>query len=232
MNEIIIDSDFIPDTNLYLVLDENNYVEDIISNPNGINNQPNLPFLPQNHGYNLTYPYSRSYYWDGEKLVLDNEKLEQLMQEEQQKQIDFNKAIRKGEARVEITEAILTATINTLEVDDTTALRWIDFYPDWTSNTPYTVGFKVQSDDRLWRCLQAHTSQIGWEPQNVASLWEEINEAHSGTIDDPIPYNNNMTLENGKYYSQFGITYHCIRDTGAPVYNNLADLVGLYVEIA
>ena len=40
-----------------------------------------------------------------------------------------------------------------------------------------------------------------------------------------------MELFNGKYYSQSGVVYHCFRDTGTPVYNNLADLVGLYVEV-
>ena len=38
-----------------------------------------------------------------------------------------------------------------------------------------------------------------------------------------------MALEAGRYYSQNGVTYLCTRDTGTPVYHNLADLVGLYV---
>ena len=41
-----------------------------------------------------------------------------------------------------------------------------------------------------------------------------------------------MELENGKYYSQDGVTYLCTRDTGIPVYNPLKDLVGIYVEVA
>lgn len=49
--------------------------------------------------------------------------------------------------------------------------------------------------------------------------------------DNPIPYNNNMELFEGKYYIQNGVTYICIRSTGTAVYNNLADLVGLYVEV-
>ena len=118
-----------------------------------------------------------------------------------------------------------------VEVDDNTALRWIDFYPEWAENSEYIVGFKVQYNDHLYRCLQQHTSQVGWEPNMAAALWEEINEIHSGAIDDPIPYNNNMRLELDKYYSQNDIVYHCIRDTINPVYNNLSDLVGLYVEL-
>jgi hypothetical protein len=39
-----------------------------------------------------------------------------------------------------------------------------------------------------------------------------------------------MALKNGKYYIQDGVIYLCNRDTGNPVYNALAELVGLYVE--
>jgi hypothetical protein len=63
-------------------------------------------------------------------------------------------------------------------------------------------------------------------------LYAEICETHDGSKYDPIPYSGNMALENGKYYTQDGVTYQCIRDTGNPVYHNLSDLVGLYVEIA
>lgn len=41
-----------------------------------------------------------------------------------------------------------------------------------------------------------------------------------------------MALENGKYYTQNGVVYLCNRDTVNPVYNALADLVGVYVEVA
>lgn len=40
-----------------------------------------------------------------------------------------------------------------------------------------------------------------------------------------------MSLYNGKYYSQDGVTYLCNRDTGNPVYNKLSELVGIYVEV-
>jgi hypothetical protein len=98
--------------------------------------------------------------------------------------------------------------------------------------TEYAVGHKVQYDGQLWRVLQAHTSQTGWEPENAPALWEQINETHSGTADDPIPYSGNMALVNGLYYTQDGLTYLCIRSTGVPVYNKLAELVDIYVELA
>ena len=115
-------------------------------------------------------------------------------------------------------------------LDDETALTGVELFPRWTIDRAYVVGDKVQRNGKLWRCIQAHTSQAGWEPENVASLWTEICESHAGTLEDPIPYNGNMALESGKYYSQNSKIYRCTRDTVNPVYNALSDLVGLYVE--
>ena len=130
----------------------------------------------------------------------------------------------------EVSRMLIAQQINTLTVDDNTALRMVAFYPEWADNAEYTAEYKVQHNGKLWRCRQAHTSQTGWEPENAASLWTEICETHAGTLEDPIPYSGNMALESGKYYMQDGKVYRCTRDTGNPVYNALSELVGLYVE--
>lgn len=116
-------------------------------------------------------------------------------------------------------------------LDDNTALTVKTLYPEWETDTAYTAGHKVQRNGKLWRVVQAHTSQVGWEPENAASLWAQICETHDGTKYDPIPYDGNMALESGKYYTQGGMTYLCSRDTVNPVYNTLSELVGLYVEV-
>ena len=134
--------------------------------------------------------------------------------------------MRRSEA-IKLRQHIETA-VQTLT--DSEALEVRVLHPEWASDTDYTAGYKVQRGGRLWRCLQAHTSQIGWEPENAASLWTEICESHAGTLEDPIPYSGNMALESGKYYMQDGKVYRCTRDTGNPVYNALSELVGLYVE--
>ena len=130
----------------------------------------------------------------------------------------------------EVSRMLIAQQINTLTVDNNTALRMTEFYPEWAADTEYTIGYKAQRNGKLWRCIQAHTSQTGWEPENAASLWTEICESHAGTLEDPIPYSGNMALESGKYYSQDNKVYRCTRDTGNPVYNALSELVGLYVE--
>ena len=131
----------------------------------------------------------------------------------------------------EITTMLIKKQINTLEVDDQTALRMAPFYPEWAEGQSCAAGYKAQRGGKLWRCLQAHTTQTGWEPENAASLWAQICESHDGTKYDPIPYDGNMALESGKYYTQGGMTYLCSRDTVNPVYNALSELVGIYVEV-
>ena len=116
-------------------------------------------------------------------------------------------------------------------ISDTEALEFKALYPLWAAGTAYAISHKVRYKDRLYRVLQAHTAQVGWEPTVVPALYEVINEVNTGTLDDPIPYGGNMALEHGKYYTQNGVTYLCIRDTGVPVYHDLSALVGLYVEV-
>ena len=131
---------------------------------------------------------------------------------------------------LDILALLLPQQINTLAVDDATALRMVGYYPEWAAGVSYAVGHKVQRDSALWRVRQAHTSQPGWEPETVPALWEQINETNAGTMADPIPYSGNMALTSGVYYYQDGKLYLCNRDTGAAVYHPLIELVGLYVE--
>lgn len=129
---------------------------------------------------------------------------------------------------------LLMLTVNTMSLTDNDALSVKSVYPEWETLIGKEVkqGDKMQCDGRLWKVLQQHTVQEQWRPgTGTESLYTEIVETASGTADDPIPYNNNMELEQGKYYIQYGITYLCTRNTEIPVYQPLADLVGIYVEL-
>ena len=74
----------------------------------------------------------------------------------------------------EVSRLIIRQQINTLDVDDQTAVRMTEFYPAWESGQAYTAGYKVQYSGKLWRCLQDHTSQDGWEPDSAPSLWAKV----------------------------------------------------------
>lgn len=131
----------------------------------------------------------------------------------------------------EVQEMLVRAQINTLSVDDATAYRMREFYPAWETDKQYNTGEKFVYRGSLYKVLQDHTSQETWTPDITASLYARIDETHDGTKYEPIPYDGNMALVSGKYYSQSGVTYLCDRDTVNPVYNTLAELVGIYVAV-
>jgi hypothetical protein len=119
-----------------------------------------------------------------------------------------------------------------VSLSDTDALDGVELFPAWAVGLSYTAGERLRYGDKLYRVLQAHTSQADWTPDSTPSLYAEVEKPGQGdTPDDPIPYSGNMELFEGKYYSQDGVTYRCTRSTGIPVYNDLKDLVGLYVEV-
>lgn len=116
-------------------------------------------------------------------------------------------------------------------LSDTDALEVKELFPSYAVGHSYIAGDRFEYDGKLYKVLQPHISQEDWIPSSTPSLYTEVGQPEQGdSPDNPIPYNNNMELFNGKYYSQFDVVYVCFRDTGIPVYHNLADLVGLYVE--
>lgn len=135
----------------------------------------------------------------------------------------------------EVTAMLINQQINTLEVDDQTALRMVEFYPAWSDiigQTAEKAGFKFIHNGNLYKTIPAnHTFAAQWVPGvGTESLYTRIDETHDGSRYDPVPYEGNMALVSGKYYSQDVVVYLCSRDTVNPVYNPLRELVGIYVE--
>lgn len=135
---------------------------------------------------------------------------------------------------VAIAAEAIPEIINTFDLSDAESLKRKHLYPEWASfiGASLDTGFKVQYDDKLYKVRQpiAVVLENQYPSQLTAALYEEINETAAGTLDDPIPYNGNMELFEGLYYSQNGVTYKCIRSTGQAVYHDLSALVGIYVQ--
>lgn len=135
----------------------------------------------------------------------------------------------------ECMEMLLRQQIQTLEVDDQTALRMLDFYPTFEESIGKTVqeGYKFVYNGLLYKTRQPTLlMQAHYAPgEGMESLYTRIDEEHAGDRYDPIPYSGNMELEAGLYYTQDSVTYHCTTGTGQPVYRALAELVGIYVEV-
>ena len=112
------------------------------------------------------------------------------------------------------------------------------FYDAWEENHEYekddriTYGTGEHGEPILWKVREKHTSQATWTPDVTPVYYTQVGKPEQGdTPDNPIPYNNNMELIKDKYYSQNDVVYVCFRDTEIPVYNDLADLVHIYVEV-
>lgn len=125
-----------------------------------------------------------------------------------------------------------TEEINTYNLTPSEALQVKDRYPEWKSGINVKTGERYRVDDILWECIKDHLTQENWKPGiDTSSLWMAVDaDEHSGAIDDPIPYTPPMELYKDKYYTQGGVKYRCVRDSGQPVSHELSALIGLYVE--
>lgn len=68
-----------------------------------------------------------------------------------------------------------------VSLSDEDALGGVELFPEWSSESvSYAVGDRVKYFGKLYKCVQAHTSQQNWEPSEVPALWTEV--AEPGTI--------------------------------------------------
>ena len=108
------------------------------------------------------------------------------------------------------------------------------YYPTFDEIIGKTVkiGFKFVYEGNMYKTRQPDLLIQEHYPPGIGteSLYVRIDLEHTGALYDPIPYEGNMVLENGKYYTQDNVKYLCTRDTVNPVTHDLKDLIGLYVE--
>lgn len=57
---------------------------------------------------------------------------------------------------------------------DSEAYDVAELFPMWKVDTAYQTGDRVQYEAKLYKCLQAHTSQADWIPTTAVSLWVEV----------------------------------------------------------
>ena len=60
------------------------------------------------------------------------------------------------------------------QIDDITASEHPAMFQAWQPNINYTAGQIRERLGELYRCVQGHTSQTGWEPENTPALWTRI----------------------------------------------------------
>ncbi len=57
----------------------------------------------------------------------------------------------------EVVRLTIAKTINTITIEDETALRMVEYYPA-PEAASYAAGDRIQYNGKLYKCLQAHTA--------------------------------------------------------------------------
>lgn len=59
-------------------------------------------------------------------------------------------------------------------LSDEDALSAVELFKAWAADTAYAVDERIRYGDKLYRCVQAHTSQTDWTPDTTPALWTEV----------------------------------------------------------
>lgn len=127
---------------------------------------------------------------------------------------------------------------------DADGLKAKALYPRWEKlvtlgSVTAEAGYRFTYGGELYKCVNANpTFQADWIPGNgTAALYVRVDEAHTGTREDPIPAARSMEYTYGLYYfdSEDGKTYLCTR-TGEAAGGTITlhymphELLGMYFE--
>lgn len=74
--------------------------------------------------------------------------------------------------------ALIEKATKSLSDDD--ALEGIELYPHWAPDTSYVIDDRIRYNEKLYKVVQAHTSQLNWTPDVTPALYTEV--APAGTI--------------------------------------------------
>lgn len=84
---------------------------------------------------------------------------------------EINEAKRYEQQRNDAAAIAFVVLAESGQVDDVTASEQSMLFAAWVPGVAYSAGQLRQHNGVLYRCVQAHTSQTGWEPDVATSLW-------------------------------------------------------------
>lgn len=59
-------------------------------------------------------------------------------------------------------------------LSDEDALDAAELFKAWAADTAYAADERIRYGEKLYRCVQAHTSQADWTPDATHALWVEV----------------------------------------------------------
>ncbi len=159
---------------------------------------------------------------------------------EQKKEIETLKEVQQGVIGELQAAAMVVTRFQAQVLPDKEALKAKVIYQTFDelvekSYTAKEKGYKFRNGEELYKTAQDNvTFQAQYRPgPGTESLYTCINEAHAGTLEDPIPWKTNMQPELNKYYKEGELIAKCIEDPGQALHNELCELCpGRYFESA
>lgn len=86
-----------------------------------------------------------------------------------------------------------------------------EFIKAWAEGVAYAIGNRVRYGALLYRCIQAHSSQAGWEPDVAASLW--VRTTPEGVIPEWVqPTGGHDAYNSGDKVTHNGRTWESLVD--------------------
>lgn len=155
-------------------------------------------------------------------------------EKEQEQEIEEIKVALKTGGSVDAAlfqASVVVARANAQMLSDREAIEAKAIYNTWQElvSMAYTAaekGYKFTHEDLLYKTIKENQKfESQWVPgQGTESLFVRIDEVHTGTKENPIPWTPNMQPETGKYYKEGELLARCIEDPGQALYNKLSEL--------
>lgn len=117
---------------------------------------------------------------------------------------ELQENINSVETRVSVPLSIaFVKMVEKGEIDEITASENANMFINWSEAGSYNINDYRTYEGKLYKCVQAHTSQNDWTPDTATSLWKEVGITESGIaewsqpissadaymIDDEVMYN-------------------------------------------
>ena len=108
--------------------------------------------------------------------------------------------------------ALIEKAAASLADDD--ALEAVELFPAWKTDTAYAADDRIRYGDKLYRVVQAHTSQADWTPDKTPALFTEV------ALPGEIPVWKQPTGAQDAYNTGDKVHYP---DADSPVYESTVD---------
>ncbi len=151
------------------------------------------------------------------------------------------KEIPKSQEEKNMEVLLAAAMLDAENYTDDQAATVPTLYPKWIVGESVQVNDRryYESDGKLYKCRQSHTTQESWTPDKTPAMWSVIYVSNEGSMEDPIQASRGMDYVYGKYYRdpEDSKIYLCKRtgeaDGGTINLQYLPhELIGQYFELA